>query len=481
MRKKGLKGLTLVMTVVMTAFLMPQNASAEEMEETVIAIDSLTGNLEINLPTSSEMVSKEQQAEGESFVEITGDETVLHLGNDIQTFSVEAEQESQVYYGSLSDYLTQTGDYKLYSLSLATGDYLQVQMSQPGDSAIDYDLGLYDSELNVIKGSDYYPYLNGTTPLEESVGYLATTDQTIYIGIISNVGGSATVPFTLEFTKTTNFSGENEPNENAQEAIVLNLGTTGAKVTGNINSVLDNDWYTFTIPDDPIYAKTNLVLLYAGSLADNCEFEIYRNVGIGCFAMQYLAHGNGGSVELPAGTYYFRIVSTNTPSNFDENNILLYTFAVSPNRQLDGIEITMYRGYHATANVDYPEGRYYRVDDQNPNPVTVMGFAYNLDSMGNKCTVPNAIVKVSATNLDLNDAGETATTSGYAVTGDNGYFSTVIYMNPARGLRSYCGEISTHYYDLVEVNAGLINADFEEEQQVLGKSYFYILDYCELH
>lgn len=480
MKQKGVKGLALMLAVLMTAFLMPQSASAEEVEETVIAVDSLTEELDITFPTDVENVSKEQQTEKESAMQTTGDETALQFEDGVQTFSTETG--SKVYYGTLSDYLSQSGDYKLYSISLAAGDYLQAKMSQPGDSSIDYDLGLYDSELNVLKGSGYYPYLNGNAPLEESVGYLATTDQKIYVGIVSNVGGSDTIPFTLEFTKTTNFSGENEPNENAMEAIPLDLGTNGVTVRGRINSVLDNDWYICTVPSDYEDKEIKLALLYSKTSTNNCEFEIYKNIGTGCYAMQYLGHGNGGSVKLPAGTYYFRIVSLNTSSNFDENNILSYTFTIAPDRRVDGIEITMYKGYHAAADVDYPEGRYYRVDDQSPNPVTVVGFAYNLDSMGNKYTIPNAIVKVEATNLDLKDSGkpELATTSGYAVTGDNGFFRAVVYMNPARGLRSYSAPVSTHYYDLVEVNAGLFDSDLLDKKQVLGKSHFYILDYCVL-
>lgn len=480
MKQKGVKGLALMLAVLMTALLMPQSASAEEVEETVIAVDSLTEELDITFPTDVENVSKEQQTEKESAMQTTGDETALQFEDGVQTFSTETG--SKVYYGTLSDYLSQSGDYKLYSISLAAGDYLQAKMSQPGDSSIDYDLGLYDSELNVLKGSGYYPYLNGNAPLEESVGYLATTDQKIYVGIVSNVGGSDTIPFTLEFTKTTNFSGENEPNENAMEAIPLDLGTTAVSVRGTINSVLDNDWYAVTIPEDSTDKKFNFALSYPSISINNCTVEIYQNIGNCCYAMKYLGQSHGGSVTLSSGICYFRIVSMNTPSNFDENNILSYTFTVAPDRRVDGIEITMYKGYHAAADVDYPEGRYYRVDDQSPNPVTVVGFAYNLDSMGNKYTIPNAIVKVEATNLDLKDSGkpELATTSGYAVTGDNGFFRAVVYMNPARGLRSYSAQISTHYYDLVEVKTGLVDVNLSKEENVLGKSYFYILDYCVL-
>ena len=46
----------------------------------------------------------------------------LQFEDGVQTFSTETG--SKVYYGTLSDYLSQSGDYKLYSISLAAGDYL---------------------------------------------------------------------------------------------------------------------------------------------------------------------------------------------------------------------------------------------------------------------------------------------------------------------------------------------------------------------
>ena len=63
MKQKGVKGLALMLAVLMTALLMPQSASAEEVEETVIAVDSLTEELDITFPTDVENVSKEQQTE----------------------------------------------------------------------------------------------------------------------------------------------------------------------------------------------------------------------------------------------------------------------------------------------------------------------------------------------------------------------------------------------------------------------------------
>lgn len=60
MKQKGVKGLALMLAVLMTALLMPQSASAEEVEETVIAVDSLTEEFDITFPTDVENVSKEQ-------------------------------------------------------------------------------------------------------------------------------------------------------------------------------------------------------------------------------------------------------------------------------------------------------------------------------------------------------------------------------------------------------------------------------------
>ena len=77
MKQKGVKGLALMLAVLMTALLMPQSASAEEVEETVLAVDSLTEELDITFPTDVENVSKEQQTEKESAMQTTGDETAL--------------------------------------------------------------------------------------------------------------------------------------------------------------------------------------------------------------------------------------------------------------------------------------------------------------------------------------------------------------------------------------------------------------------
>ncbi len=99
--------------------------------------------------------------------------------------------------------------------------------------------------------------------MEESIGYLPTSDELVYMGIFSLVGGSTTEAYTLDFSILTNYpelSDSGEPNENAQEAAALNLGSSGATVSGMINSPVDNDWYSFTVIDSPRYNKMRLNL-----------------------------------------------------------------------------------------------------------------------------------------------------------------------------------------------------------------------------
>lgn len=100
----------------------------------------------------------------------------------------------------------------MYSLTLSAGDYLQARLSVPNNTTMWYALALYDSELNVIKVSQYMPYLNGGSKLEQSIGHLSASGQAAYIGVISLVGGSETEAFTLEyFREWPSSAGREQP------------------------------------------------------------------------------------------------------------------------------------------------------------------------------------------------------------------------------------------------------------------------------
>ncbi len=431
---------------------------AEELEdwigdipigEFVIEEDISAGDMEINFSENKDLAIVENIPDGAFDVSLTGDEISLYIEDGIETVATEdnAGRESIQHYGTVSDYLSQTGDYKLYSLELPAGDYLQARLAVPNSTSINYALVLYDSELNVIKMSHYIPYLNGGKTLEESIGYLSASDELVYIGIFSLVGGSATEAYTLDFSITTNYaelSDPGEPDENAQEAVALNLGSTGAKVSGIINSAIDNDWYSFTVLDSPKYDKVRLNLASSAS-TNGCEFEIYRNVTQDYFAMEFGGGGKGeGEVDLPAGTYYIRVVSTNTFNDFNIGEMPVYNLSVVPVSRVDGIMITKYTGLSGS------EGGFgYQLHDADDNWINIVGRVYYTDSVGNKTGSANVKLKITVVNTtwELHDRPDIARTYGIPITRENGFFYSTINVNRGIGLYNYEREL----YDVMDV------------------------------
>ena len=144
--------------------------------------------------------------------------------------------------GTISNYLTQTNDYHLYSLNLTNGSYLQARLTCPSNANIDYDLLLFDSSLNLIKSSDYVTYITETTTIEESIGYIAGSNINLYLCVYSVNGGSSTDFYTLDFSISSNYD-TNESDENVNEAITASMGASGTTVTRTLSSPIDNDWY----------------------------------------------------------------------------------------------------------------------------------------------------------------------------------------------------------------------------------------------
>ena len=91
--------------------------------------------------------------------------------------------------------------------------------------------------------------------------------------------------------------------------------------------------------------------------------------------MQFLGRGTGGEVELPAGTYYVRVVSTNTLNNFDASDFGSYSFSVKPVSRVDRIKITEIVSANGV-KVEYDNGLLHRMDSANGNVVAIKGTAY---------------------------------------------------------------------------------------------------------
>ncbi len=416
--------------------------------EYVVEEESVTGDMEISFP-AGKSTETATNFENETFdVSLTGNEVSLYGDSGIRTIDAEdkAGRESIQHYGTVSGYLSETGDYELYSLNLPAGDYLQARLTVPNNTSINYALVLYDSELNVIKMSHYIPYLNEGTTLEESIGYLPTSNELIYIGIFSLVGGSATEAYTLDFSITTNYSelsDPGEPDENVQEATTLNLGRTGASVSGILNSAIDNDWYSFTVIDSPDYHKMRLNLA-SNSSVNGCKLEIYRNLTEDYFTMQLGGSGKGeGEVGLSAGTYYIRVVSTNTFNDFKVGEMPVYNLSVTPVARVDGIKITKYQGSGGG------DGKAFDMNGAEPNWINIVGMAYYKNGSENMTGAANVKLNITVVNTSWEEYGrpDLATTYKIAPTQENGFFYRTIYLNGGVGLHSSGGD----WYDIMRV------------------------------
>ena len=209
------------------------------------------------------------------------------------------------------------------------------------------------------------------------------------------------------------------------------------------------------------------------SATNDYYFEVYRNLSSDYFAMQLVAWGKGGEMALPAGTYFLRIITTNTINDFNAGEFPIYELSVTPVSKVNNIMISKFSGYHGST-VTYPQGTHYRIDENEygPNQITIIGWAYYENSVGNKFAAPN--VKVNATIRDLQWSGinrpDMDTVYGSAVTDENGAFTMNVYLNRALGGLHYAAIVSTHYYDLMEVYITV-----SENKSVSALDYFYLL------
>ena len=452
-----------LMTVSKTQYVF---AAENEVQENLPKND-----MELSILEDVEVTSGKSLTAEELDVTISGEEPTIY-GSEEQISAISDDTSSTLYTATVSGCLAKSGDYALYAAELPAGSYLQARLTLPNNNQIDYDLVLYDSALSIIKASDYLTFLNQTGTLEESVGYKAISNEKVYIGIFSSNGGSDTEEYKLDFSIATNYSENNEPNENAKEAVALNLGKSGASVSGALNSAIDNDWYSFTVLDSLNYDKIRLDMDFV-SKTNDYNIEIYRNLSTDYYAMQLIAYGKGGQITLSAGTYFLRVVCTNTLNDFNAGDFPTYKLSVIPVTKVDKIKITKFSGYHG-ATVDYPQGTYYRIDENEygPNQIMITGWAYYEDIAGNKYAAPN--VKVDATITDLQwsaiDRPDMDTVYGSAITDQNGSFTMNIYLNPALGGLSHVAIVSTHYYDLLQVYLAV-----SDNTSVNYQDYFYLL------
>ena len=181
------------------------DVKAAEMAEDTLAVaeDTNVGNETVDIQYQEPVEITELEAMGSDELSKLSDSIAVNE-NAVEDIVV-AQADTTVIAGTVSDYLTAEGEAKIYNISLPAGVYLQAQLTTPANSELDYDLYLLDADGNILTGSDYYTYINGTSgTLPEALGYVTSGDTaTYYLYVLASVGGSVSEAFTLDYSVST--------------------------------------------------------------------------------------------------------------------------------------------------------------------------------------------------------------------------------------------------------------------------------------
>lgn len=362
--------------------------------------------------------------------------------------------DTTVVAGTVSDYLTETEDALIYNISLPAGVYLQAQLTIPANASLDYDLYLLDAEGNILTGSDYYTYINGTSgTLPEAFGYITSGDTaTYYLYVLSSAGGSVTEAFTLDYSISTACDNL-EIDENVREALAFTFGTDGAYLNSrNLSSPIDNDWYVVTIPESRIYNKLSITATTQS--VNSCSVEVYQNVSSSGYQMKKV--GSGSNVSVSTGTYYVRVSNAKSMEDFDDLDIQAYTLTITPILTANSITITSMSGTEGSKYVTYSGyGKYFRT---SKGTVTVTGYATVKDTTTNVTYyVTNTPVTIMYYNpgWEDNNTPSNAYVYGYGNTDSTGKYTATVSLPNAIGSLMADSGVSYHYFDLCAIYAYL--------------------------
>ena len=184
MKRKVTKLVALSLAMVMTVALQTDDVYAKNY---YVEDYSTMGNIEINLNDSVKPIAEPKIDEDEILVKKNANKIKKMTMKGVSEGETEQETgtPSTIYYGSVSGHLSKANDYLLYPTKLSAGEYLQVRLQLPKNAQIDYDLLLYNSSLSLIKTSDYVTCVSDDGTLDESLGYLAGMDETVYVCVYS--------------------------------------------------------------------------------------------------------------------------------------------------------------------------------------------------------------------------------------------------------------------------------------------------------
>lgn len=270
---------------------------------------------------------------------------------------------TQSVYGTIAN----EGEYAYDIIALNPNEAINVTLECPRNSALDYDLFLYevDSEGylgNMLTGSSTETYMNtypdGTIKtLDEAFAYTNKTTEVKYYAIIvlASVGGSTTDTFKLTFSVIDGSECDvAEPNDSPYDAYELPeiAGGTTTFSQLSLHIVNDQDWFLWRAPSDAAGVEISATLKDVTS-NQYYNVEVYKAEG----NKMILSSRNGsGNYRIGPGVNYIRVFADE--ASFTESS---YELALKPwsntaakiNVRLDGDE-----GDKQYA--PYPGGTYFR-------------------------------------------------------------------------------------------------------------------------
>ncbi len=456
MRKNKLMATVVAATLALTMTFSLANGmdvKAAEMTEDSLAVaeDTSDGNEAVDIQYQEPVEILELETFGsDNLSKLSGSIAVDE--NMVEDILV-AQADTTVIAGTASDYLAAEGDAKIYNISLPAGVYLQAQLTTPANAELDYDLYLLDAEGNILTGSDYFTYINGTTgTLPEALGYVTSGDTaTYYLYVLASVGGSVSESFKLDYSISTACDSY-EIDESVRQALAFTYGTGGAYIESrNLSSPIDNDWYVITVPSSRIYDK--LKITATTNSTNTCSVEVYQNVSTNGYQMKRV--GSGTTVSVTTGTYYVRVCNAKTMENYNDLDIQNYKLSITPILKATGIVITDLKGSEGLNKVvNYPGyGTHFRTEGSGT--LTVYGVLTATDgTTGETYAVEGQQVNglYYSPAWDNNNTPANATRQGTDTTDSRGKFEINISLPPGIGVNSYYGPTSTHYFDICGVS-----------------------------
>lgn len=212
------------------------------------------------------------------------------------------------------------------NLTLQPGQIVQATLECPKNSALDYDLFLYDYNADGTLGSQIdasttTTYFNGGKTLDEGVAHIHTgsSAKTFTVIVLAAKGASTTDEFKL--TISLDIAGSYdpaEPNDSPYHAYTITEG----RITGaNLNVSNDQDWFVWNVPSTIKSAK------FSVEGASGYDVEVYGTSDGSSMIKHSVTREINGAKVIPLNKGYNYVRVFNKSSSFTP---AAYTLVVAP-------------------------------------------------------------------------------------------------------------------------------------------------------